>query len=101
MDVAERGCEVKVCGSGVRSPYSSVVEHPLSKRKVGSSILPGGIDIRRPRIEEVVCFLFLITRHSFDAVVVFCLTPFDVHVVLICSFAAQTSFLLWQSFAFV
>ena len=24
------------------SPYSSVVEHPLSKRKVGSSILPGG-----------------------------------------------------------
>ena len=23
-------------------PYSSVVEHPLSKRKVGSSILPGG-----------------------------------------------------------
>ena len=25
-----------------RSPYSSVVEHPLSKRKVGSSILPGG-----------------------------------------------------------
>ena len=25
-----------------KSPYSSVVEHPLSKRKVGSSILPGG-----------------------------------------------------------
>ena len=28
--------------SGSESPYSSVVEHPLSKRKVGSSILPGG-----------------------------------------------------------
>ena len=33
----------KVCAaSGCKSPYSSVVEHPLSKRKVGSSILPGG-----------------------------------------------------------
>ena len=34
------------CGGMTRhgvSPYSSVVEHPLSKRKVGSSILLGGI----------------------------------------------------------
>ena len=54
---ANRGCEVTACACGVRSPYSSVVEHPLSKRKVGSSILPGGIDIRRPRTDEVVCFL--------------------------------------------
>ena len=55
---ANRGCEVTACACGVRSPYSSVVEHPLSKRKVGSSILPGGIDIRRPRTDEVVCFLW-------------------------------------------
>ncbi len=34
---------VEVCCVLCRlSPYSSVVEHPLSKRKVGSSILPGG-----------------------------------------------------------
>ena len=32
-------CELYLVDS---SPYSSVVEHPLSKRKVGSSILPGG-----------------------------------------------------------
>ena len=34
------------CGGMTRhgvSPYSSVVEHPLSKRKVGSSFLLGGI----------------------------------------------------------
>ena len=56
-DGANSGCEEMACVCGVRSPYSSVVEHPLSKRKVGSSILPGGIHIRRPRIDEVVCFL--------------------------------------------
>ena len=30
---------------GFVCPYSSVVEHPLSKRKVGSSILLGGISL--------------------------------------------------------
>ena len=42
----------RYCGFGLQSstqvicsPYSSVVERPLSKRKVGSSILPGGIFI--------------------------------------------------------
>ena len=35
-------CEKVCAASGCKSPYSSVVEHPLSKRKVGSSILPGG-----------------------------------------------------------
>ena len=33
------------------SPYSSVVEHPLSKRKVGSSILPGG-KLLAPQIDK-------------------------------------------------
>ena len=36
------GGEKVVAAFGCKSPYSSVVEHPLSKRKVGSSILPGG-----------------------------------------------------------
>jgi hypothetical protein len=35
-------CEKVLCVVLCKSPYSSVVEHPLSKRKVGSSILPGG-----------------------------------------------------------
>ena len=63
--------EEMVCACGVRSPYSSVVEHPLSKRKVGSSILPGGIDICRPRIDEVVCFLSC--SHVVPSI---CLLPF-------------------------
>jgi len=42
-------CVVCVCCYslvlGFVCPYSSVVEHPLSKRKVGSSILLGGISL--------------------------------------------------------
>ena len=43
------GCENRLVVVVERSPYSSVVEHPLSKRKVGSSILPGGnVDAHMP-----------------------------------------------------
>lgn len=38
-----RGVVFVCVGEVLVSPYSSVVEHPLSKRKVGSSILLGGI----------------------------------------------------------
>lgn len=42
-------CHLCLCCGDLREaftcPYSSVVEHPLSKRKVGSSILLGGISL--------------------------------------------------------
>ena len=50
------------------SPYSSVVEHPLSKRKVDSSILSGGIIVMggrspptMPSVRWSVYRLFLFT----------------------------------------
>ena len=48
----------------VGSPYSSVVEHPLSKRKVGNSILPGGSHSRRSRDNsyEIVQVILLSNR---------------------------------------
>ena len=39
------------------SPYSSVVEHPLSKRKVGSSILPGGKSLAFIRRTDTRCLV--------------------------------------------
>jgi hypothetical protein len=56
---------------GCKSPYSSVVEHPLSKRKVGSSILPGGkflaivsrsIVVGVGRERGVLCAVFALLR---------------------------------------
>jgi hypothetical protein len=59
---------------GFVCPYSSVVEHPLSKRKVGSSILLGGISLcytHRLRLvfntKSIALFcLSIITTHTHD-----------------------------------